>query len=131
MIVNIQDEMYHAIHFSDVTTESGRWLYTKRGATKQVRVQEALAEYFGLCASKDVIDPLSNGCSEEIIRGMRFMKDFPKDPYSGALVLETAGDHMIGKDNKSFSTVYKESLSDMYAADKSLLNDYSHITNGK
>ena len=128
VLSTIAHEMYHAIHFSDVTTESGRWLYTRRGATKQVRIQETLAEYFGLCVSRDIIDPMSNGCSEELIRGMISINDYPIDPYSGALVLETAGDSMIGKDNKSYSIVYKESLSDMYAADKSLSKNYAQIS---
>lgn len=115
----IAHEMFHAIHYADVMTTSGRWLYARNGYRKQIRVQESLAEYFNLCCSREIIEGQS---TERIIRSMRNINDFPEDEYAGALVLEKAeeGSGRYGNKNPMYVETYINSLSDMYAADKIL-----------
>ena len=108
-------EMYHAYHYEEVLTESGRWVYTRKDFLKQLAVQEAMAEYFGLCFSKYCIDD-ADAAVETFIKKQRKIEDFPQDGgYSGALILEKceAAANKSGKENQVYQTVYNTSLSDM------------------
>ena len=108
-------EMYHALHYAEVMTESGRWIYTKKDYLKQVAVQETLAEYFGLCYSKDCIDD-DGSRVEKYIKSQRNIDSFSEnDGYSGALILEKCelSNGSKGKGNPVYQTVYNISLSDM------------------
>ena len=122
IVSSIAHEIFHAYHFADVVTESGRWLYTRKGFKKQTLVQEALAEYFNLSFSKSVqSDPeLQNIVT--IIREMRDINNYPDDPYPGALIIEKNDENGCGKNNKYFAQAYELSLKDMYAAGDILLS---------
>ena len=115
----IAHELYHAIHFTDVTTESGRWLYTRRGFKKQVCVQESLAEYFSLCFSKEVIDKNSGYNAESMILDMRHSEDYPKDPCSGCILVNNSS-NAVGNRNEFYVDIYTQSLSDMFKAENSI-----------
>ena len=108
-------EMYHAYHYAEVMTESGRWIYTRKDSLKQSALQETLAEYFGLCFSKYCIDD-SDSKVETFIKTNRYTEEFPQDGgYSGALILEKCESSVenVGKDNLVYHTLFTTSLSDM------------------
>ncbi len=104
-------EMFHALHYADVMTESGRWLYKNQAYHAQGAVKETLAEYFGLQFVKDV---LKNGKLNEYIHSIRNEEDFPKDGgYSGALIVERQNSNGIGVENDVYNKVFVDSLKDM------------------
>ena len=108
----IAHEMYHALHYADIMTRSGRWLYRNKDYIKQGAVQESLAEYFTLCYVKaDTSHPVS----ELFIRKNRDVKNFPSDGgYSGALILESKEKASQGGNmNKAYARTFEESLNDM------------------
>ena len=108
-------EMYHAYHYAEVMTESGRWIYTRKDSLRQSALQETLAEYFGLCFSKYCIDD-SDSRVETFIKKNRYTEEFPQDGgYSGALILEKCESSVenVGKDNSVYHTLFTTSLSDM------------------
>lgn len=114
-------EIFHSIHYADVMTKSGRWLYTRKDYHKQYAVKETLAEYFALCYAKDRI-PVIEGEIDivENIHIMRRIEDYPNDGgYSGALIIEKneKGDYH-GNENNQYIELYKDSLSDMPSAFK-------------
>mgnify|MGYP000951235151 CR=1 FL=1 len=109
-------EMFHAMHYADVMTESGRWIYTRKDYLKQSAIQETLAEYFSFCFSKDVIDRDGDDFAEKYIRTIREKNKFPEDGgYSGALIMESLeqSNKQHGFDNTMCYKVYEESLGDM------------------
>ena len=112
----IAHEIFHALHYADIMTESGRWLYRNKDVIKQGAVVESLAEYFTLCYSKRIDDPSANPfLLESHIRNMRDVDKFPKDGgYSGALILESREKKSKrGKNNEDYAKVYEDSLRDM------------------
>ena len=112
----IAHEMFHALHYADVMTQSGRWLYKNKDYFRQVAVQESLAEYFALCFSKAVDGSDANPfILESYIRDIRKIVDFPKDGgYSGALILESEEKGSChGNNNEYYNKIYQDSLRDM------------------
>lgn len=104
-------EMFHALHYADVMTASGRWLYQNQAYHAQGAVKESLAEYFGLQFVKDI---LQNQKLDEYIHNIRNEKDFPKDGgYSGALILERENTNGVGVENDVYAEVFADSLKDM------------------
>ena len=104
-------EMFHALHYADVMTESGRWLYKNRAYHIQGTVKETLAEYFGLQFVKDI---LQNQKLNEYIHNIRNEDEFPKDGgYSGALILERQNQNGVGVENDVYKEVLIDSLKDM------------------
>lgn len=109
-------EIYHALHYADVMTESGRWLYKNKDFFKQGVVQETLAEYFALSYSKNVIvDEAYNHKFIKYIHNIRNKDQFPADGgYSGSIILESCEiDGCCGSENQKYKEVYINSLSDM------------------
>jgi|GEM_PF-186015 Z1 domain. len=112
----IAHEIFHAIHYADVMTESGRWVYRSRDYLKQGCVQEAMAEYFSLCYGKDVIaKEYSSSKCLDFARDAYKITDYPKDGgYSGAFLIEQKEkNNADGNKNKTYVKIYKEALSDM------------------
>lgn len=112
----LSHEMFHAMHYADIMTESGRWLYTRKDYHKQGTVKEALAEYFALCYAKDKIPVIDGEMNiADNLREMRNVDNFPYDGgYSGALIMERdekGGYH--GNENDKFIGIYVDSLRDM------------------
>lgn len=111
-------EMLHSIHYADVMTESGRWLYKKKDYHKQGAVQETLAEYFALCYVRRNID--QNGAKEvfDFIHEVRKPEAFPDDGgYSGALILEKNEiKTLYGNKSDHYKAIYTNSLKDMIKA---------------
>lgn len=112
----LSHEMFHAMHYADIMTESGRWLYTRKDYHKQCAVKETLAEYFALCYAKDKIPVISGEMNiAENLREMRNFDDYPRDGgYSGALIMERdekGGYH--GNENDKYIGIYLDSLRDM------------------
>lgn len=112
----LSHEMFHAMHYADIMTESGRWLYTRKDYHKQGAVKEALAEYFALCYAKDKIPVIDGEMNiADNLREMRNVDNFPHDGgYSGALIMERdekGGYH--GNENDKFIGIYVDSLRDM------------------
>ncbi len=112
----LSHEIFHSIHYADIMTTSGRWIYTRKDFFKQQAAKEALAEYFALCYSKFAI-PKVNGEIDvaDFIRQMRGECKFPDDGgYSGALIVEKADkSNFYGKDNNMYASIYPRTLSDM------------------
>ncbi len=108
----LSHEMFHALHYADVMTESGRWIYKNRDFMKQRAVKETLAEYFALCYSKDMI---RDDSVIKYIRTIRKVENFPYDGgYSGCLILEEKErPDCRGAYNDLYSNMYTDSLSDM------------------
>lgn len=109
-------EIYHAIHYSDVMTQSGRWLYKNRDYHKQCIVKESMAEYFALSFAKErAFIHSDRNDIVRYIRDIRKVEEYPGDGgYSGALILEKQErEDQIGKRNEIYIRVYGESLSDM------------------
>lgn len=119
----LSHEMFHAIHYADVMTESGRWLFTRKNYHRQYAVKETLAEYFALCYVKDKIPVLEGEINiVDNLHIMRKIEDYPNDGgYSGALILEKneKGDHH-GNENDQYIGVYEDSLRDMPHAFKGI-----------
>lgn len=112
----LSHEMFHAIHYADIMTESGRWMYTRKDYHKQYAVKETLAEYFALCYAKDMIPTLIGEIDVvKNLREMRNVADFPQDGgYSGALILENKEvDNCRGNMNDQYIGIYEDSLRDM------------------
>ena len=112
----LSHEMFHAVHYADVMTESGRWLYTNKDYHKQRAVKESMAEYFALCFVKENI--LSIKGEIDIIKFIyenRRTEDFPKDGgYSGAIILQNQeACDKLGNQNMQYRDIYVNSLSDM------------------
>lgn len=124
LFASLAHEMFHAIHFADVMTESGRWSYIRKGREKENRVKESMAEYFALSFCMDALSGKYRETAEKIIREMRDKARFPEDPYCGAIVLEDAEKRkgMHGNKSPAYVKIHDESLDDMLAADEVLLN---------
>lgn len=117
-------EIFHSLHYTDIMTESGRWMYTRKDYHKQYAVKETLAEYFALCYAKDKIPQLDSEMDiVENIHTMRNMKDFPNDGgYSGALILEKVEkNNCRGNCNDQYTGIYEDSLRDMPHAFKGII----------
>lgn len=117
-------EIFHSLHYTDIMTESGRWMYTRKDYHKQYAVKETLAEYFALCYAKDKIPQLDSEMDiVENIHTMRNMKDFPNDGgYSGALILEKVEkNNCRGNCNDQYIGIYEDSLRDMPHAFKGII----------
>ena len=111
-------EMLHSIHYADVMTESGRWLYKKKDYHKQGAVQETLAEYFALCYVKNNINqPGAKEIYDSIHEG-RNPEKFPDDGgYSGAIILEKNEiSNLHGNESEQYKAIYTNSLNDMVKA---------------
>lgn len=109
-------EMYHAMHYADIMTESGRWLYTRKDYHKQGVVKETLAEYFALCYAKDRIPNINGEMNvTNNLRKMRNIDDFPCDGgYSGALILESNEKNRChGNEYDKYIEIYVDSLRDI------------------
>lgn len=109
-------EMFHALHYADVMTKSGRWLYKNKDYHKQGAVKETLAEYFALCYAKYNIVPERGEIDVvKYIHKNLDVNNFPKDGgYSGAVILEKEErKSKIEKENLYFNQIYRYSLSDM------------------
>lgn len=114
-------EMFHALHYADVMTESGRWLYKNRAYHIQGAVKETLAEYFGLQFVKSI---LQNPKLNEYIHKIRKVEEFPKDGgYSGALLLERENANGVGVENHIYTEVLVSSMSDMPKAFDKILKE--------
>lgn len=124
LFASLAHEMFHAIHFADVMTESGRWSYIRKGREKENRVKESMAEYFALSFCMDALSGKYRETAEKIIREMRDKARFPEDPYCGAIVLEDAEKRkgMHGNKSPAYVKIHDESLDDMLAADEVLLD---------
>lgn len=115
MCMVLAHEMFHALHYADVMTESGRWLYKNQDVMKQGAVKEAMAEYFTLCFAKQGIPCDGEMDMVEYMRSIRNIDDYPRDGgYSGALILEGHEvENLAGNQNEKFVEVYADSMRDM------------------
>lgn len=112
----VSHEMFHAIHYADVMTQSGRWLYKNKDYHKQCVVKETMAEYFALCFVKENIEKAMNKIDVvQYVHDIRNINDYPKDGgYSGAIILEQREiSGQMGVDNEQYNKIYCESLLDM------------------
>ncbi len=107
-------EMFHALHYANVMTKSGRWLYRNKDYHKQGAVQETLAEYFAVSFAKERIKFYGIDIAKSVLERLN-LNNFPKDGgYSGAIVLEATELHSQSNlKNEKFEEIYAYSLSDM------------------
>ena len=112
--ITLAHEIYHALHYTEVMTESGRWLYTNKDYAKQGATQESLAEYFCRCYAKTIAETPGDLEFNDRLYALD-LKDFPKDGgYSGAIIIEkNDSEDLIGHQNEFYKTVFLDSLRDM------------------
>ena len=109
-------EMYHALHYADVMTESGRWLYKNKDYHKQCIVKETLAEYFALTYTKNKLAQFKSELDVELfIRETRDPDNFLNDGgYSGCMIMERYDkENGNGAENELYRDMYKAALTDM------------------
>lgn len=119
-------EIFHALHYADVMTQSGRWLYKNKDYHKQTIVKETLAEYFALTYTKEELAKYKAEIDvESYIRDTRDINNFPKDGgYSGAILMENKEIFdSSGTANVLYSDMYEASLSDMPKAYEIVLKE--------
>ena len=122
----LSHELFHAMHYSDVMTQSGRWLHKSKDYHKQCVVKETMAEYFALSYAKtNLSDATETIDIVKYIHNTLKQEDFPKDGgYSGALILENnETDSKVGKNNLQYKDLFNVSLFDMPLAFKKFIQN--------